>query len=581
MIRGMRPLLAEGWALVGDFLRFGGRRLGVTVALMIAGGLLEGVGLALLVPVLSLLAPEASGRWQRMIVDGLTSTGFDTRTEQLTVVLAAFCVLVVGRAVVLARRDRMMSDLSLGFVDHRRLMVVTDLARARWSALARLRHARIAHILSSEITRLALACSILMQILAAAIMLAVQAVLLILLSPLVASLMVALALLGLLLLIPLSRRAAIIGKSTTRFAFRIVGEAAQFLGGLKLAVAHDMADAFVRQIGEESEALRIQQDAQQRFQSQASIASTSIASLAGAVVIFVAVWLGVSTVTLLAALVVLLRMSGPVRLLQLNVQMLFGVLPAFTQVRELQADLGAPAPILTGADARAVPPGPIRFEGVAFRYPDAPAPVFAGLDLTIAPGEMVGLTGPSGTGKTSFVDLLTGLLTPDAGRITIGGVVLGPATLAHWRRDLAYVAQDSYLINNSIRHNLTWGSETRPDADLWRALSHAEAAELVGAMPAGLDTPVDERGTRLSGGERQRIALARAILRNPTLLILDEATNAIDIATECVILHNIRRALPTATSLVIAHREETLAACDRVLQLPGANLQPRAETQSE
>lgn len=567
MIRDMRPLLVEGWALVGDFLRYGGRRLGATVAMMIAGGFLEGVGLALLVPVFSLLAPEAGGRWQRVIVDRLAAAGFETRTEQLAVVLAAFCALVVVRAVVLARRDRMMSDLSLGFVDHRRLMVVTDLARARWSALARLRHARIAHILSSEITRLALACSILMQILAATIMLAVQAVLLILLSPLVASLMVALALLGLLLLIPLSRRAAIIGKSTTRFAFRIVGEAAQFLGGLKLAVAHDMADAFVRQIGEESAALRVQQDAQQRFQSHASIASTSFASLVGAVVIFAAVWLGVSTVTLLAALVVLLRMSGPVRLLQLNVQMLFGVLPAFTAVRELHDDLGDPAPILTGAAARDVPPGTIRFEGVAFRYPDAPNPVFAALDLAIAPGEMVGLTGPSGTGKTSFVDLLTGLLVPEAGRITIGCVPLDPATLSAWRRRLAYVAQDSYLINDSIRRNLTWGSETRPEADLWRALEQAGAAALVAAMPAGLDTTVDERGARLSGGERQRIALARAILRDPALLILDEATNAIDVATEQAVIANVRRALPDTTILVIAHRDETLAACDRVIDL--------------
>ncbi|KQN21226.1 hypothetical protein ASE86_14725 [Sphingomonas sp. Leaf33] len=567
MIRAMRPLLVEGWSLVADFLRFGGRRLGATVLLMILGGFLEGVGLALLIPVFSLLAPDSGGRWQRLIVEQLAALGLDTRMEQLAAMLAAFCLLVVVRAVVLARRDRMMSDLSLGFVDHRRLMVVRDLARARWSALARLRHARIAHILSSEIGRLSIACSILMHMMAATIMLVTQAILLLVLSPLVTGLMVVLALLGLLLLIPLSRRAAITGKSTARFAFRIVGEAAQFMGGLKLAVAHDMADPFVRQIEAESAALRAEQDAQQRFQSHVAIASTSIASLLGAGVIFAAVGFGVSTVTLLAALVVLVRMSGPVRMLQLNVQQLFGVLPAFTALRTLHDDLGGAAPLLTGSAAQEAPAGAIRFESVAFRYPGAPQPVFTALDLAIAPGEMVGLSGPSGTGKTSFVDLLTGLLEPDAGRITIGGVPLGPATLAHWRRRLAYVAQDSYLINDSIRRNLTWGSETRGDADLWRALERAGAAALVTAMPAGLDTPVDERGARLSGGERQRIALARAILRDPALLILDEATNAIDVATEQAVIASIRQALPRATILVIAHRDETLAACDRVIGL--------------
>ena len=561
------PLLAEGGGLIMDFARFGRGQLAWTITLMILGGLLEGIGLAMLVPIFSLLAPQAGGRWSRAVVDTLTDWGLATRTEQLGAVLVVFCLLVAVRAIVLTARDRQVSDLSLGFVDHRRLMVVTDLARARWSALARLQHARVAHILSSEITRLALACSILLHATMSGIMLATQAVLLIVLSPAIAALMVVLALFGLVLLVPLSRRAAVTGKSSARFAMRISGEAAQFLGGLKLAVAHDMADAFIDQIGEESALLRVQQDAQQRLQSQLSIVSATVASLVGAVVVFVAVSLGVTTVTLLAALVVLLRMSGPVRALQLSAQQLFGVLPAFTSLRDLHADLGAPAPILTGADADPAPDGDIRFERVAFGYPGAPAPVYAALDLEIARGEMVGLAGPSGTGKTTFVDLLTGLLVPDAGRIAIGGTTLGSATLAGWRRRLAYVAQDSYLINDSIRRNLTWGGDTRPEAELWAALEQAGARALVEAMPAGLDTIVDERGARLSGGERQRIALARAILREPGLLILDEATNAIDVATEQAVIAGVRRALPHATILVVAHREETLSACDRVVSL--------------
>lgn len=572
MLEGRAPgsLFADASALVGDFFRFGGRRLGVVVALMLAGGVLEGVGLALLVPIFSLLAPQAGGRWRAVVAQTLSSIGLVSRNEQLAAVLLAFCLLVGLRAVVLTTRDRMASDLSLGFVDHRRLMVVTTLAHARWSALARVQHSRIAHILSGEITRLAQACSIMLQILMSGIMLATQVLLLIVLSPIVATLMVGLGLLGLLLLVPLSRRAADVGKSSARFAFRIAREAAQFLGGLKLAVAHDMADAFVGQIGEESAKLRAQLDAQQRFQSHVSIASTSLSSLIGATIVFVAVWLDVSAVTLLSALVVLTRMSGPVRALQLNAQQLFGVLPAFTSLRDLHAELGAPAAIAPRDRTTPAPRGAIRFEQLAFRYPDAPASVFAGLDLAIEPGETVGLAGPSGTGKTTFVDLLTGLLEPTAGRIMIGDAVLGPATIAGWRQRLAYVAQDSYLINDSIRRNLTWGSDVRPEAELWRALGQAGAADLVAGMPAGLDTRVDERGARLSGGERQRIALARAILRDPDLLILDEATNAIDVATEQAVIANIRGALPDATILIIAHREETLAACDRVVALASA-----------
>lgn len=567
LTRGLRPVLAEGGALLKDFVRFGGRRLAAAIALMITGGFLEGVGLALLVPVFTLLAPQAGGRWQKRIVDAMDSLGLDTRMEQLGAVLTAFCALVGVRAIVLATRDRMVSDLSLGFVDHRRLLLITDLANARWAALARLRHARIAHILSSEITRLAFAASTLLHIMMSGIMLVTQAILMILLSPTVAMLMIGLTLIGLLLIVPLSRRAAYVGKSSSRFAFRIAGEAAHFLGGLKLAVAHGMTRPFVTQIGEESRKLREQQDDQQRFQSHVSIASASIASLVGAVIVFGAVMFDVPTVTLLASLVVLTRMSGPVRSLQLSAQQVFGVLPAFTALSELHADLGAPAAIHVGKTAKLAPWGTIRFEQVEFRYPSAPDPVFFGLELSIGPGEMVGLAGPSGTGKTTFVDLLTGLLDPISGRITVGGEVLGPETLAGWRRRLAYVAQDSYLINDTIRQNLTWGDDTRPETDLWWALGQSAAADLVAAMPSGLDTVVDERGARLSGGERQRIALARAILRDPALMILDEATNAIDVATEQTVITNLRRALPDATILVIAHRDETLAACDRVVEL--------------
>ncbi len=560
-------LIADVRALVDDFVRYGGRRLAAAIALMLAGGVLEGVGLALLVPIFSLLAPQTGGRWRAMMVEALASVGLVAPVAQLAAVLLAFCLLVGLRAVVLATRDRIVSDLTLGFVDHRRLMVVTDLARARWSALARLRHARIGHILSSEIARLALACSMLLTIMMAAIMLAVQAILMLLLSPVIALLTIALALLGLALLVPLSRRAARVGTASTRFAFRIAGEAAQFLGGLKIAIAHDMADAFVAQIGQDSGQLRAQLDAQRRVQSRVSIASASVSSLVGALLVFGAVLLGVPTVTLLAALVVLVRMSGPVRSLQQSTQQLFGVLPAFTALRDLRTDLGEPVAAPADPAAGPMPCGTLRFEQVAFRYPEAPAPVFTGLDLTIGVGEMVGLSGPSGTGKTSVVDLLTGLLEPTAGRIMIGDAVLGPATLAGWRRRLAYVPQDSYLINDSLRRTLRWGSAVRTDADLWQALAQAGAADMVAAMPDGLDTRVDERGTRLSGGERQRIALARAILRDPALLILDEATNAIDVATEQAVIANLRRALPHTTILIVAHREETLRACDRVIAL--------------
>lgn len=566
---GRSVLSQDVTALVGDFVRFGGRKLVVVIMLMLAGGFFEGIGLAMLVPVFALLAPQVGGRWQARVDEVLSGIGVRDHNLQLAVLLGLFCVLVGVRALVLAARDRHVSDLSLGFVDHRRLIAVTDLAHARWAALSRLEYARIGHILSSEIGRLAMACSLMLYILMACIMLSAQALLMIVVSPRVAVMMLCLALLGALALLPLSRRAAVVGKSSARFGFRIAGEAAQFLGGLKIAVVHDTVDAFVAQIAHEGAQLRASQDEQQLLQSHATIAGATIAAMLGAAMILGAVLVGASTVTLLAALVILLRMSGPVRSLQLSIQQLFGVLPAFTALRALQADLGAPAPYIRAAttNARAPSCGVIRFDRVRFGYPGTTSPVFRAIDVTIVPGTVVGITGPSGAGKTTFLDLLTGLLEPGEGRIVIDDVPLGPGMLVDWRRRLAYVAQDSYLINDTIRRNLAWTAESPPEVELWNALANAGAAELVAAMPEGLDTRVEERGTRLSGGERQRIALARALLRRPALLILDEATNAIDVATEGTVLANMRCALPKATILVVAHRAETLRFCERVIDL--------------
>jgi ATP-binding cassette subfamily C protein len=187
--------------------------------------------------------------------------------------------------------------------------------------------------------------------------------------------------------------------------------------------------------------------------------------------------------------------------------------------------------------------------------------------LDIAPGEFVGIVGPSGSGKTTLIDLLASLLHPQLGSMHIGNVPLSRSQALHWRRHIAYVGQEAFLINDTIRANLVWGCQPQDDATLWRALEQAEIAGTVRAMPLGLDTMLAERGLRLSGGERQRIALARALLRQPSLLILDEASNAIDIATEHKIMTRLAAMDPRPIILIVAHRTETLRVCTRQIMV--------------
>jgi len=188
------------------------------------------------------------------------------------------------------------------------------------------------------------------------------------------------------------------------------------------------------------------------------------------------------------------------------------------------------------------------------------------VSLTIEPREFVGITGPSGAGKTTFADLLVGLFPPQQGRITIAGAVLTGPVLAAWREQVSYVSQDPYLFHDTVRHNLNWANPQASESEMWQALVLAGADDLVRRMDSGLDSLVGEYGTLVSGGERQRIALARAILRRPRVLVLDEATSAIDVASEHDILSRLRALAPRPT-IIIAHRAESLALCDRVIAL--------------
>ena len=188
------------------------------------------------------------------------------------------------------------------------------------------------------------------------------------------------------------------------------------------------------------------------------------------------------------------------------------------------------------------------------------------LDLLIEQGSFVGIAGPSGAGKTTFADLLVGLYPPQAGTIRVAGEPLQGEPLRGWRESVSYVSQDPFLFHDTIRRNLLWARPDASEEELWAALRRAGAETLVERMPLGLETLVGERGTLISGGERQRIALARALLRRPSLLLLDEATNAIDVEGERAILMALRDAPGRPTIVMIAHREASLSLCERLIQ---------------
>lgn len=557
---------------VAAFASFAGWRAWLATGLVGLGAVLEGAGLVLLIPILGVVVGSgAGGRWRTAIEEALGRAGAETAGERLTLLLAAFAGLMLTRALALYARDIVLASLQARFIETERNAVIRDLAAAPWSGIVALSHARVSGLLSTEMVRVGSSVHFVIQSGVALVVLVIQGALAFALAPGLAALAAALLLAGGGLLALAVGRTRGIGADLSKTTLAMIGGSARLLGGLKSAKAQNAQGRFVAEFEDVQAEMRLHQMAFTHRQTASRLAFATVSALAGAVV----VWAGFNRLDIEPAVLVVLvlifaRMSGPAQLIQSAAHQFFVNLPAFEAIRALRADLGsAGAPQVV---AVAPPDGPIELRGLRFLHPGG-----GGLreaSLALEPGLFLGLAGSSGAGKTTFVDLLVGLLPPQAGQILVGGEPLDEARTAGWRDSVAYVPQDPFLFHDTLRRNLTWG---RPDADedaLLRALHIAGANPVVERLPLGLDTLLGERGTLLSGGERQRIAIAGALLRQPRLLVLDEATNAIDVPAEAALLDRLAALTPRPTIVMIAHRAESLSRCDRIVTIEDGIMNP-------
>lgn len=208
----------------------------------------------------------------------------------------------------------------------------------------------------------------------------------------------------------------------------------------------------------------------------------------------------------------------------------------------------------------------VDLDGVDLTYPDGTV-VLDGVDLHVRAGERVGLVGRSGVGKSTLADLLTGTLLPTGGTVRLGGADTARMPLSATRSLVAVVAQSTYLFTGTLAENLRLAAPEAGDDELWAALAVAALDDVVRELPSGLDTPVGERGLSLSGGQAQRVAIARAVLRDAPLLVLDEPTAQIDLASERLVVEALERASRGRTVLTISHRATALEGVDRVVEL--------------
>lgn len=547
------------------------RRCAFTLLLLLAAGVTEAFGLVMIIPLLHVTGLTGPSGALGPVVEAV-ARGADALGIALTLpaVLGVFLALAAVRSAVSWQRNVLLTAIRLEFVDRIRDDLYASVAEARWEFLLARRQSDIQHVLTSDVNRTGEGALLLLQLTVTAVLAAAQLALAVVISPLVSLAALAVGAALLVLTRPLVRRSRDLGRQLTGSSRDLHASVTEFLGGLKLAKSHDAERPHVRHFTDTTALMRRRRMA---FTALSSAARAGL-DMGAAVALAALVWLSLSTAALtvpelLIMALIFMRVTPALFGLQQSVQQLAHVLPAYTHAQEIHGALRAAAEARAGEDE---PPMELRRElsvrNVSFVHAAASGrQVLAGVDLVVPANEIVAIAGPSGAGKSTLADLLLGLIAPCAGEIRIDGTPLAGANLRRWRRSVAYVPQEPYLFHDSVRANLAWARPGATEAEMWRALRLAAAEELVADLPQGLDTVVGDRGARLSGGERQRITLARALLREPALLVLDEATSQLDAGNERQVLATLRRLRERMTVVVIAHRLALLEGADRIVLL--------------
>jgi ATP-binding cassette subfamily C protein len=543
------------------------RRLAVVIALMVLTTLTEGIGLVLLVPLLAVLTGNSGALPgpARALLGLAERAGLPPAPGAL---LGVFVGLVAFRAVANYARKIATERLGYVLVDTLRTRAFHLLLGARWQVLSAMRQSDNAALLITNVDRIGFAFDEVLRAGAAAVTLAGAGITAMLLAPLPAILAAAGAGLTLLAYKGLRRRAGHLGEVLGRAYDDVHARTQESLGALRLIKSLGAESRVERDYAETFADLRRAQLAYSRSHGRGQ----GVLQVAGAAALAGSAWLAIerfhtSPAALLPLVALFVRALPALSSLQECWQEWLHARPALDETAKLMATLAAAQePRAASTPVPLAPARTIAVDGVTFHHPGRPDPVLDALTLELPVATTTALTGPSGAGKSTLADVFGALLIPESGTLLLDGAPLPPQDLPRWRASVAYVQQEPLLFHTSIRENLLWAKPDASDAELDAALADA-AAQFVHALPKGLDTLVGDRGAWLSGGERQRIALARALLRRPALLILDEPTSALDAENEALIAAALQGLRGKLTILLIAHRGALAEVADRVVVL--------------
>ncbi|CAM2952587.1 ABC transporter ATP-binding protein [Paenibacillus taichungensis] len=572
---------------------------------MICISLMEGIGIYMLVPMLSLIGIFEMGStglhlpWISEFLNRFPENG------RLLLVLLTFVLIVSGQAWLQRLQTIRNTRIQQQFVRTLRMETYRAIIMAQWSFFLQKRKSDFNHILTTELARVSQGTNIMLQMAASLIFTGIQIGLAFWLSAKLTSLVLVCGLVLFIVLRKFVKRAKQIGDQTSEYSQSYYNGITEHFNGIKDIKSNMLEKShiswFERMCG------RIERNVIQF--SQLNSGTQLIHRISAAVIIAAFIYLSlhvlaVPPASLLLIILIFSRLWPRFTSIQSNLEYMSSMLPAFQIVRELQTETEKSREISekTGNageqyDEELTVPGPrsvrmkaqvkpneqeddavriieplvlqesIECQHVNYRYEGSDTYSLLEANASIPAKGMTAIVGKSGAGKSTMIDLIMGLIRPESGQILVDGVPLTENRLLAWRSSIGYVSQDPFLFHTSIRENLRLVDPNASEEQMWHALQFSSSAAFVRKLPQGLDTIIGDRGIRLSGGERQRLVLARAMLRNPSVLVLDEATSALDSENEQHIHEALERLKGHVTVIVIAHRLSTIRTADRVIVL--------------
>ncbi len=567
--RGVLPMMAA-------FVRAYPGRSGVAVFAIFLAGLLDGLGLSTLLSMLTLATGESDGDPslpEQLALQVAAWLGVAPSTSNLLILAT---VLIGMKAVLSLLANRQVGYTVAYIATDLRMALIRAVMRARWSHYQTQSVGRLSNAVATEAERASqgflqgtlMAAQLLNSVIYIALAFAISW------EAGVAAIVAGAILLGLLqVLVRTSRRAGQHQTGLLKSMLSLMTDQLSAVKPLKAMAREEHVDALLLDHSRElKRSLRRQVISKEALRA---LQEPLLAILVGVGFFLSLVLLDMGLAEVLVMVFLLARVVNYLAKSQRAYQQIAIDESAYWSIREaIEEAESHPEP--TGGDCSVRLDRAVRFDNVSYRHPDGPE-ILRAQSLEIPACELTLIVGPSGSGKTTLLDIVTGLIEPDSGRIMVDDVPLTDINLYHWRRQIGYVPQDALLVSGSVAHNLTLGDESLTDDDVRRALEAADAWDFVQALPDGIHTGIGERAGRLSGGQRQRLAIARALIHQPRLLILDEATSNLDSRSEAAVLETIEHLRGKLTMLAVAHRGALASQADHIYWLANGELTPDHE----